>query len=130
MDFTLPTDTAGWLPFTAAMVALLLGIAALFAPRLTLSAIGLAPSAGRVDSLGGSRASLAGFWMGSGLVGAALYDQPFVQLALGAGWLFSAFGRLVSLMTDGATFRALFYFLIELVLAAAALAPALGFVSS
>ena len=58
------------------------------------------------------------------------FDQPFVQLALGAGWLFSAFGRLVSLLTDGATFRALLYFLLEIVLAAAALAPAFGFISS
>ena len=130
MAFSLPADTAGWLPFAAACVAVLLGLAALFAPRLMLSAIGLAPSAGSRDALGGSRASLAGFWLGVGLVSAALYDQPFVQLALGAGWLFSAFGRLVSLLTDGATFRALLYFLLEIVLAAAALAPAFGFISS
>ncbi|TFF25352.1 DUF4345 domain-containing protein [Jiella endophytica] len=130
MDFALPTNAAGWMPFAAAAVAVLLGLAALFAPRLVLAAIGLAPSAGSRDALGGSRASLAGFWLGTGLVGAALYDQPFVQLALGAGWLFSGFGRLVSLLTDGATFRAIFYLVVELVLAAAALAPAFGFVSS
>ncbi|NDW02830.1 AGROH133_08824 family phage infection protein [Jiella pacifica] len=130
MDFTLPTNLAGWLPFTAAVVAILLGLAALFAPRLILSAIGLAPSAGSIDALGGARASLAGFWLGVGLVGAALYDQPFIQLALGTGWLFSAFGRLVSLLTDGASLRAIFYLLVELALACAALAPALGFISS
>ncbi|MBP0615540.1 DUF4345 domain-containing protein [Jiella mangrovi] len=130
MDFALPTNSAGWLPFAAALVAVILGLAALFAPRLILAAIGLAPSAGKLDALAGSRASLGGFWIGVGLVGAALYDQPFVQLALGAGWLFSAFGRLVSLLTDGTTFRGLFYFCAELILAAAALAPALGFISS
>ncbi|MBO0905499.1 DUF4345 domain-containing protein [Jiella sonneratiae] len=130
MDFALPTNPAGWLPFAAAVVAALLGLGALFAPRLVLSAIGLAPSAGSIDALAGARASLAGFWLGVGLVGAALYDQPFVELAVGAGWLFSAFGRLVSLLTDGASFRGIFYLLVELVLAAAALAPAFGFVSS
>ncbi|MBO0661660.1 DUF4345 domain-containing protein [Jiella sp. MQZ9-1] len=130
MDFALPTDLAGWLPFAAACVTILLGLAALFAPRLTLSAIGLAPSAGSRDALGGSRASLAGFWLGVGLIGAALYDQPFVQLALGAGWLMSAFGRLVSLLSDGNSLRASFYLLIELALAAATLAPALGFLPS
>ena len=53
-----------------------------------------------------------------------------LQLALGTGWLFSAFGRLVSLLTDGASLRAIFYLLVELALACAALAPALGFISS
>ncbi|MCQ0986823.1 AGROH133_08824 family phage infection protein [Jiella marina] len=129
MDFALPTTNADWLPFAAACFTALIGLFALFAPVTTLAAIGLAPSAVRKDALGGARASLAGFWLGVGILGAALYDQPFVQLALGAGWLFSAFGRLVSLLSDGTTARALFYLLIELLLAVALLGPALGLIA-
>jgi len=130
MDFALPTTNAGWLPFAAACLTILFGLLALFAPGTTVRVLGLAPSLGRADALAGSRASLAGFWLGVGIVGAAFYDQPFVEMTLGAGWLFSAFGRFVSLLSDGRSAFGILAFLVELCLAAAALAPALGFVSS
>ena len=130
MDFALPQTNADMLPFGAACITILMGLVALFAPRITFRLLRLETRQSHPEALAESRATIAGFWLGVGLVGAALYDQPFVQLALGAGWLFSAFGRLVSLLTDGASFRAIFYLVVELALACAALAPALGFISS
>ncbi|MEX6508794.1 DUF4345 domain-containing protein [Jiella sp. M17.18] len=130
MDFALPTTNAGWLPFGAACLTILFGLAALFAPGTTMRTLGIAPSVGRADAYAGGRASLAGFWLGVGIVAAALYDQPFVQLALGAGWLFTAFGRFVSMLSDGRSAVGFLAFVVELCLAAAALAPAFGFISS
>ncbi|MCB8839694.1 DUF4345 family protein [Aurantimonas sp. VKM B-3413] len=130
MDFALPTTNAGWLPFAAGCVTIFFGLCALFAPGLTMRALGVAPSAGRADAYAAARANLAGFWLGVGIVAAALYDQPFVQLALGAGWIFSAFGRFVSFLSDGRSAFGVIAFLVELALAAAALAPAFGFISN
>ena len=42
---------------------------------------------------------MAGFYLGLGLC-CVLLAQPLLYMALGFSWLFTAFGRLVSMMSD------------------------------
>ncbi|KQT87517.1 DUF4345 family protein [Aurantimonas sp. Leaf443] len=130
MEFTLPTTNAEWLPFGAACVTMALGVLAFFAPGLTLRALRLKTHEMHPEALAASRATIAGFWLGTGLVAAAFYIQTFTQMALGAGWLFSAFGRMVSMLSDrGNTLLNYIFLFVELALALACLAPAFGFVT-
>lgn len=129
MQFTLPQTNADLLPFIAAAITVLFGLVALFAPGLTFRALRLQTANGHPEAVAESRARMAGFYLGVGLLGLALYDQFMLQYALGAGWLFTAFGRLVSILSDrGSTLYNWLFFLVELGLAALALAPALGFI--
>ena len=60
---------------------------------------------------------MAGFYLGVGLT-AILFAQPFIYMALGVSWLFTAFGRFVSILSDrGSTFYNWISLLIELALA-------------
>ncbi|UIJ72203.1 DUF4345 family protein [Aurantimonas sp. HBX-1] len=131
MIMPLPQTNADMLPFVAALVTMLFGLVALFAPRLTLRALRLQAVDRHPEAVGESRATIAGFWLGVGLVSAAFFDQPFVQMALGAGWLFTGFGRLVSILSDrGATVYNWLFLALNLLLALMALAPVFGLVSS
>ena len=131
MIMPLPQTNADMLPFVAALVTMLFGLVALFAPRLTLRALRLQAVERHPEAVGESRATIAGFWLGVGLVSAAFFDQPFVQMALGAGWLFTGFGRLVSILSDrGATVYNWLFLALNLLLALMALAPVFGLVSS
>lgn len=131
MDFVLPQTNADMLPFVAACVTIVFGLVALFAPRIMLRILKLETTQRHPDAMFGSRATIAGFWIGTGLVTAALYSLVFVQWTLGAGWLFTAFGRLVSLLSDrGTPSYNWLLLLIDLALAFAALGPSLGLVSS
>jgi hypothetical protein len=131
MNIPLPQTHADMLPFAAACLTMLFGLVALFAPRLTLRALRLTTADGHPEAVGESRATIAGFWLGVGLVSAAFYDQPFVQMALGAGWLFTGFGRLVSILSDrGATLTNWLFLALNLLLALMALAPVFGLVGS
>jgi hypothetical protein len=72
---------------------------------------------------------MAGFYLGLGLA-CILLAQPLLYLALGLSWGFTAFGRLVSILSDrGNTVYNWISLVIELVLAALPLAFALGFVA-
>lgn len=131
MDFALPQTNADMLPFAAAILTVLFGLIALFAPRITLRALRLETSQRHPEALSESRATIAGFWLGVGIVAALLYNQPFVQMAFGAGWLFTGFGRLVSILSDhGSTAYNWLMFFVALALAAAALAPVFGLVAN
>jgi hypothetical protein len=80
------------------------------------------------EALAEIRGTLGGFWLGSGLVAVLFYDQPFVQMALGAAWLFAGFGRLVSILADAGSTAANWALLVlSLVLAALCLMPVLGY---
>ncbi|RFC62066.1 DUF4345 domain-containing protein [Fulvimarina endophytica] len=130
MQFSIPTDLPGLLPFCAAAVTVLLGLFALFAPGLTLRALRLQPRETRPEAIGEPRSVIAGFWLGVGIVALLFFDQMFIQLCLGAGWLMSGFGRFVSILSDdGSTFVNWITCILMLLLAFAALAPAFGFVS-
>ena len=70
---------------------------------------------------------MGGFYLGAGLC-ALLMAQPLVYMTLGACWLFTAFGRMVSMMSDqGNTIYNWTSLAVELVLAALSLGFALGF---
>ena len=117
------------LPFGAACITILMGLVALFAPRITLRLLRLETRQTHPEALAESRATIAGFWLGVGIVTMAFYNQPFVQMALGAGWLFTGFGRFVSILSDrGATLFNWVFLLVALALAGAALAPVFGFI--
>ena len=71
---------------------------------------------------------MAGFYLGVGIC-CILLAQPLLYLALGFSWLFTAFGRMVSILSDrGNTLYNWISAVIELVLAGLPLAFALGFV--
>ncbi|MEF2550531.1 DUF4345 family protein [Aurantimonas sp. A2-1-M11] len=129
MDFALPQTNADLLPFAAACATILFGLVALFAPRITLRLLRLETRQTHPEAVAEARATIAGFWLGVGIVTAAFYNQPFVQMALGAGWLFTGFGRFVSILSDrGATIFNWVMLVLALALAAAALAPVFGFI--
>ena len=63
---------------------------------------------------------MSGFYLGVGLC-CILLAQPLLYMALGFSWLFTAFGRIVSMMSDrGNTLYNWVWLAIELVLAALA----------
>ena len=71
---------------------------------------------------------MAGFYLGLGLC-CILLAQPWLYIALGFSWLFTAFGRIVSMLSDrGNTLYNWISLVIELVLAGLPLAFSLGFV--
>ena len=71
---------------------------------------------------------MSGFYLGLGLC-CILLAQPLLYMALGFSWLFTAFGRVVSMLSDrGNTLYNWISLVIELVLAALPLAFSLGFV--
>lgn len=128
---TLPQTTPDLLPFIAACISILYGLIALFAPRLLLRGLRMDTVGAATIGLSEIRGTLAGFPLGTGLVTLFFFDQPFVQMALGAGWVFTAFGRFVSILSDDAN-RPVNWLrlLIDIGLAALCLAPVFGFVSA
>ena len=131
MPITLPTTTVDALPFAAACFSILYGLFALFAPGPFLRMAKLQTVGERRVGLSEIRGSLAGFPLGAGLATMFFFDQPFMQMTLGAGWIFVAFGRLVSILSDDAsTFGNWLWLLVNLVVAGACLGPAFGLVSA
>lgn len=129
MQITFPQTTTDLLPFVVACFSIAYGLYALFAPRLFLRMAGLDTLNTRRAGLSEIRATLAGFPLGMGLTTFFFFDQPFMQMALGAGWLFTAFGRLVSILSDDAsTAGNWLWLLVNLALAAGCLAPVLGLI--
>ncbi|SKA20610.1 DUF4345 domain-containing protein [Consotaella salsifontis] len=128
MQFVLPQSLADWLPFAAALVTVLYGLWVLIAPGMAFQTIGERDRRYHARSLASARGDIGGFHLGVGLMVLAMYDQPFLQLALGAGWLIAAFGRLVSLAADRSfAFENAVRLLVSLALAGLSLAPPLGY---
>jgi len=99
----------------------------MFAPRLSLRVLRLMPRDDHPEAVSEARATMSGFYLGLGLC-ALLLAQPLLYMALGFSWLFTAFGRLVSMLSDsGNTLYNWFSIVLELVLAALPLAFAFGF---
>lgn len=95
-----PPQTAGeWLSWASALVTILFGFICLLMPRLTLKLLRLQTLPDVPEAVAESRATMAGFYLGTGVI-AILFNQPFIWLVLGAGWAFTAIGRLVSIMVD------------------------------
>jgi len=127
-EFYLPTSMGEWLAWSSAIVTVLFGILLLFAPRLSFRIMRLQTTPAHPEAISEGRATMAGFYLGIGFC-VVLLAQPLLYIALGAGWAFTAFGRLVSMFLDrGMTLFNLISILIEGSLAAAPLLFAFGMI--
>lgn len=127
LDFPWPITTGEWLAWTSAAATALIGLLYLFAPRLMLRLSGLAVPLERQQALAHLRGPVAGFLLGVGL-GAILLGQPLVYLVLGFAWGFTAFGRVIGMLSDGAGLRNSLHLIAETGLAVLALLFATGIV--
>lgn len=128
--FPWPFSQGEWLAWTSAAVTVLFGLILFFAPRLSLRLLRLQTVPEHPEALAEARATMAGFYLGLGLCCLLLGSQPFLYMALGLSWALTAFGRIVSMMSDrGGTIINWLWLVLEIVLAALPLAFALGFVS-
>jgi hypothetical protein len=127
--FPWPATQGEWLAWSAAAVTVFFGLVLLFAPRLSFRMLRLQPVEGHPEAVAEARARMAGFYLGLGLGCILLGPQPVLYLALGASWLFTVFGRIVSMLSDrGNTLYNWSAMLVELALAALPLSHALGLV--
>lgn len=124
-----PQSPGEWLAWASALVTFGFGLLCFLMPRLSLDIMRLRTRDDVPEAVAESRATMAGFYLGVSLV-AILFNQPFVWIALGAGWLFTALGRFVSMIVDRGftTFNAI-SIVIEAALAAGPLLFAFGVVS-
>ncbi len=128
LTFPWPTSNGEWLAWSSAALTLLFGLLALFAPVTALRILRLQTRADHPEAVAEARGTISGFHLGVGLA-CVLLAQPLVYIALGLAWLFTAFGRLVSMMSDkGNTLYNWAFFAVELVLAALPLGYAFGLV--
>ena len=130
MDFAFPWPMSNgeWMAWGSAAVTLFFGLVMLFLPRLGMRILRLQTLPDHPEAVAEGRATMAGFYLGVGAC-CILLAQPLLYLALGFSWLFTAFGRLISMLSDrGGTLYNWISIVIELALAALPLAFALGFV--
>lgn len=128
-SFPWPMSDAEWIAFGAAAFTLLLGLFMLFAPGTMMKIMRLQTASGHPEALAEVRGRMAGFYIGVAMT-AILLAQPLVYLALGFSWLFTAFGRLVSMLSDdGFGIRNLVWMVVELGLAGIAIGYGLGWLA-
>jgi hypothetical protein len=130
MEFQVPWPmTQGeWLAWSSAAVTILFGLIMLFLPRLGLRILRLQPVPSHPEAVSEARATMAGFYLGVG-ISCIVMAQIWLYLALGLSWLFTAFGRMVSMLSDGGnTPYNWISVIIELALAAMALGYGLGLI--
>lgn len=127
--FPWPFTQGEWLAWTSAVVTLLFGLAMLFAPRLAFKVLRLQTNPNHPEAVGEARATMAGFYLGVGLA-CILLAQPLLYLTLGLCWGLSAFGRIISMLSDkGNTLVNWLWLVVEAGLAGLALVFALGLVA-
>jgi hypothetical protein len=130
MDFAFPwpTTQGEWLAWSSAAVTVFFGLLLLFAPRISFRLLRLAASERHPNAIAEARSTMAGFYLGLGIC-CILLAQPLLYMALGASWAFTAFGRLIAMMSDDAnTPYHWVAILLDVALAALPLAFAFGFV--
>jgi hypothetical protein len=128
IEFYWPTTQGEWLAWSSALVTIVFGLMLLFAPRLSLKILRLQTLPDHPEAVSEARATMAGFYLGVGIC-AMLFAQPLVYLALGGGWALTAFGRIISMMSDrGVTFYNVVSVVIEVLLAAGPLLYGLGWI--
>ncbi|MCJ8056244.1 DUF4345 domain-containing protein [Shinella curvata] len=126
MEFYIPTETGEFLAFCAAIATGLFGLFGLFAPGTALKLAGLQPKETSREGLAFVR-STGGFYAGLAIV-ALLMAQSWIYMAIGGGFALAAFGRLLSLMSDGSfSVKNLLVLFVQAVLAALPLGYAFGF---
>jgi hypothetical protein len=128
MEFYIPAETGEFLAFCAAVVTALIGVVFLFAPGLAYRVVGIDLREGRRGGYAEARSTMGGFHLGLGIA-ALLLAQPMVYLALGAAFALAAFGRILSMLSDGGNTVMNWLFLsVQIVLAALPLAYVFGLV--
>lgn len=126
--FPWPMSQGEWLAWSSAVVTLLLGLLLFLAPGLAFRILRLQVKPEKAAAIAEGRGRMSGFYLGVSLC-CILLAQPLLYMALGFSWLFTAFGRLLSMMSDGANTPFNWAsIVVELVLAALPLAFAFGFV--
>jgi len=125
--FYWPTSNGEWMAWSTAALTALFGLLFLFAPGISMKALRLQTTTDHPEAVAQIRGSLSGFHLGVGLC-CMLFAQPLVYMTLGFCWLLTAFGRLVSMLSDrGNTIYNWISLIVELVLAALPLGFAFGF---
>jgi hypothetical protein len=125
-SFPWPLSQGEWLAWGSAALTALFGLVLLFAPRLALRMLRLRTADRHPEAVAAVRATMSGFYLGLG-VSALLLAQPFLYLALGFSWGVTAFGRIISMLSDrGGGFYNLGFLVLEIALAALPLGFALG----
>lgn len=129
LAFPWPMSQGEWLAWSVAVVTFVLGLMMLFAPGLTFRVLRLQTTPDHPEAVSEARATMSGFYLGVGLA-SILLAQPLVYLTLGICWALTAFGRIVSMLSDdGNTVYNWAWLAVETVLAALVLAFALGLVA-
>lgn len=129
LAFPWPMGRGEWLAWSVAIFTLAFGALMLFAPRLTLKLLRLQPVPAHPEAVGEARATLSGFYLGLALA-CILLAQPLLYLALGLCWGLTAFGRIISMLSDdGNTVHNWIWLAVEIVLAVLVLGFAVGFIA-
>ncbi len=124
-----PASPGEWLAFSSAAVTVIFGLLLFFLPRWSLALLRLQTVPGVPEAVTEARGTMAGFYLGVGIL-CILMAQPFLYMALGLSWAFTALGRFVCMIFDGASTPFNWISLpIELALAVAPLAFVLGYLA-
>ena len=128
-SFPWPMSQGEWLAWSSAAVTVLFGLLLLFGPRISLRILRLQPIESKPEAVAEARSTMSGFYLGLGLC-CILLAQPMLYMALGFSWLFTAFGRVISMLSDhGNKPYNWLWLIVALVLSALPLGFAFGFVS-
>lgn len=98
-SFPWPVTEGETLAWAVAALTVLWGLFQFFAPRMALRLLRLETRPDHPEALAEIRAG-SGIQISAGLC-AILFAQPFLYVGLAAAWALSAFGRIVSMMSDG-----------------------------
>lgn len=127
-SFPWPLSNGEWMAWGSAAVTVFFGLLLLFLPGLSLRILRLRTTDNHPEALSEARSTMAGFYLGVGLC-CILLAQPLIYMALGFSWLLTAFGRVVSMLSDrGNTIFNWVSVVIELALAILPLLFAFGFI--
>jgi hypothetical protein len=91
-----------WLPRSAALLQLLIGLVGFFKPRLFTDQLQIALNS--TMAVSEARTVFGGLNLGVALA-ALLFNNPLVYITLGLAWCFGLLARFYSLLADGAGFR-------------------------
>ena len=128
MQFYWPATSGEWVAWTSALITIGFGLLLLFAPRISLRILRLQTHPDHPEAIAEGRGTMAGFYLGLGIC-CILFAQPLLWVALGVCWGFTAFGRLISMLSDrGNTVYNWISIIIEIALALMPMAFAYGYV--